>query len=156
MTTPAILAVGAEPPPLMSTVSRPAKNNAKKRERRPTAERFAMLNSFIDFTLGTLRRNEIAVWLVLFRDTRDGIARTGQADIARRIGASDRTVRRLIDRLSKCGLLDVVYRGGLRRGPSSYRVRPLRTDGAYRPTACPVAVGQNGALTADTSLSYIP
>ena len=91
-------------------------------------DRFALLNAFVDFTLASLRRNEIAVWLVLYRDTKDGIARTGQADIARRIGTSTRTVRRMISRLARRGLLKVIRRGGLQRGPSAYRVRPLGTE----------------------------
>lgn len=70
--------------------------------------------------------NEIAVWLVLYRDTKqDGTARTSQADMARRVGTSDRTVRRALDKLERRGLLKVTYRGGIGRGPSAYRVRPL-------------------------------
>ena len=68
---------------------------------------------------------------MLFRGTKpDGIARTGQVDIARRAGINERTVRRAIRRLEKRGLLVVVRRGGLSKGPSAYRVRPLADDGA--------------------------
>ena len=68
---------------------------------------------------------EIVTWLILYRDTRDGKAKTSQADIARRAGISDRTVRRVIDALQRRGLLSVVRRGGLRQGPTTYRVHPL-------------------------------
>jgi hypothetical protein len=98
-----------------------------KRNRRGRGDRFGVLNAFVDFTMKELSRSEALVWLVLFRDTkRDGLARTSQADLARRAGMNDRTVRRAIDRLQERGLLDVVQRGGLRRGPSSYRVRGVK------------------------------
>ena len=104
------------------------KPNAKPNRRR-TGDRFAVINTFVDFSLATLGRSDIAVWLVLFRDTKqDGIARTGQADIARRAGVSERTVRRAIGRLQRRGLLLVVRRGGLSQGPSAYRVRPIERE----------------------------
>jgi len=51
--------------------------------------------------------------------------RTAQTDLARRAGVDVRTVRRAIGKLRDRGLLVVVNRGGLRRGVSTYRVRPL-------------------------------
>jgi hypothetical protein len=97
--------------------------------RRKAADRFAVLNAFVDFTLAGLTRNEMAVWLMLYRDTKpDGTARTSQADMARRVGTSDRTVRRALDGLKRRGLLKVTYRGGIGRGASVYRVRPLPPD----------------------------
>lgn len=119
------------------------------------ADRFAVLNNFIDFTLRDLRRNEAAVWLVLYRDSRDGIARTAQSDIARRSGVSDRTVRRILLKLAQLGLLKMTNRGGINRGPSSYRVFPLM-NASTADKALSVLTGQNHANTADTVLSYIP
>ena len=55
----------------------------------------------------------------------DGLAQTDQSDIARRAGVSDRSVRRALARLKAAGLLTVVWRDGLRKGPSEYRVHPL-------------------------------
>jgi hypothetical protein len=144
MTQPLPTPVGQDPPPLRQSPS-PNRTNGRppalhkrhggkakrKPTRRRTADRFAVLNAFVDFALGGLTRNEIAVWLVLYRDTKpDGTARRSQADLARRAGTSDRTVRRALKRLETAGLLKVVYRGGFRRGQSRYRVRPLRTNGA--------------------------
>ena len=91
-------------------------------------DRFKVLNSFIDFTLRSLRRNEIAVWLVLYRDTKDGTARTSQSDIAKRAGIGKRTVVRMVKRLERRRLLRIVHRGGLNRGPSVYRVLPLERE----------------------------
>lgn len=100
----------------------------KRNSKQKTGDRFRLLNEFIDFSLRDLSRNELAVWLVLYRDSRDGIARTGQTDIAKRIGRSRRTVIRIVSRLEACGLLQVVHRGSLTQGTSTYRVVPLRPD----------------------------
>jgi DNA-binding GntR family transcriptional regulator len=53
------------------------------------------------------------------------LAKTSQASIARRVGVSDRAVRSALKVLAGKGLVIVVQRGSLRRGPSSYRVLPL-------------------------------
>jgi len=101
------------------------RNGSKPRKSKQTRDRFRVLNSFVDCTAAELNRSEILVWLVLYRDTRDGIACTSQADIARRASIDDRTVRRAIRRLERLQLLKTVYRGGLNRGVSKYRVLPL-------------------------------
>lgn len=67
---------------------------------------------------------EVRVWLVVFRDLKpEGIARAGQADIARRAGLCVRSVGGAIRRLIDRGLVQVVRRGRLNGGPSIYRVR---------------------------------
>lgn len=93
------------------------------------AGRFTLLNAFVDATAGRLTRGEILVWLVLYRDSRDGIARTSQADIARRAALAERSVRRVLGRLARRGLLRIVYRGGLNRGTSRYRVLAVAREG---------------------------
>ena len=118
-------------PPRPRTASNNGKPTAKRAGKMPSAtrNRFAVLNAFADFTLRTLDRTGVAVWLLLWRDTKaDGLAKTSQADLARRAGISDRTARRAIDRLQRAGLLSVVHRGGLRRGVSTYRVHPLTRE----------------------------
>jgi hypothetical protein len=93
--------------------------------------RWQALNHFADCTMAPLSRGEIAVWLILYRDTKpNGLARVSQADLARRAGADDRTVRRALRRLTKAKLLSVVRRGGLRRGPSTYRVHAYPPSGS--------------------------
>ncbi len=104
------------------------KPKGPNKQRKAAADRFAVLNNFIDFTLAGLTRNELAVWLVLYRDSREGIARTSQADIARRAGVTDRTVRNVLRKLEGKRLLKTVFRGSLNAGPSSYRVLPLDTQ----------------------------
>ena len=110
--------VEPEPPP--ASTKKPGK-------RRNRSERFATLNSFIDFGIADadLTPAEALVWLVLFRDTKDaGTARTGQADAARRAGLDVRTVRRAVASLETKGMLQTVRRGRLNAGPSVYRVHP--------------------------------
>jgi len=96
-----------------------------KLPRRGRSERFAALNAFVDFGIAEadLTPAEALVWLVLFRDTkRDGTARTGQVDIARRAGLSRRGVQKALDKLTSRGLVALVRRGRLNVGPSTYRV----------------------------------
>src|SRR5437762_3354554 len=88
-------------------------------------ERFRLLNNFVDFTVRQLGRHEVTVWLVLYRDSRDGIARTGLADIAERIGKSTRTAGRSLKCLKGLGLVVIVKRGRLGQGPTAYRLRGL-------------------------------
>jgi hypothetical protein len=91
--------------------------------------RFAVLNGFVDAELRELTRAEVAVWLVLYRDTKpDGTARTGQTDLARRAGCDPRTVRRALAALESRGLIEVPTKGRLGAGPSRYRVRGTGTD----------------------------
>ncbi len=134
---PPILAVGDEPPPMEEPEpAPPARPDRDKPKGTPAGgkakagERFAVLNAFVDFGLADLSRVELAVWLILYRDTRpDGIARTSYDDLARRAGCNRRNVGRALRRLERRGLLKIVHRGGLRRGPSRYRVRRLPKDG---------------------------
>jgi len=100
---------------------------ADEPKRKNTGDRFAVLNAFIDVTLAGLTRSEIAVWLILYRDTRDGTVRTSQENIAKRSGTSVRHVKRAVASLTAAGLLTEVFRGGLNRGPSRYRVNSLGT-----------------------------
>ena len=101
-------------------LTRHVNHKAKKQ----AASRFAVLNAFIDGTMEELCRGDIVVWLVLYRDTRNGTAQTSQIDIARRAGLSTRGVRGALGRLKRRGLVRCVYKGGLNRGPSRYKVIP--------------------------------
>lgn len=97
-----------------------------RRRMRPAAGRFHQINAFVDATVCNLDRAEIVVWLILWRDTKtDGLARTSQADLARRGGISERSAGRAVRNLRQAGLLTIVRRGGLRQGPSAYRVHPI-------------------------------
>lgn len=102
-----------------------SKAKGPSENRKAAADRFAVLNSFVDFTMAGLTRSELATWLTLYRDTKDGTARTAVSDLARRTGMDRRNVLRAIRTLEQRGLLQVVMRGSLRKGASIYRVRSL-------------------------------
>jgi hypothetical protein len=129
MNGPRVIPVGEELPPMDGPAPR-GKTPGKAKGKRSSRERFQSINAFLDVTLSGLGRAEAAVWLLLWRDTKaDGLARTSQADLARRAGCNPRTVRRALAVLERAGLVCVVRRGGLRSGLSVYRVHPLREGG---------------------------
>lgn len=115
-----------EEPPSSPPIPRPAKPKRSAR-----SQRFAVLNAFVDFGIASanLTPAEALVWLVLFRDTKaaTGTACTGQADIARRANLSRRGVQVALDKLTAKGLVQLVRRGRLNGGPSTYRVHPTGT-----------------------------
>ena len=116
-------------PPMEPTPQKP--KHAAAGDRKGTArmgDRFTVLNGFVDCSMTNLSRAELAVWLVLYRDTRNGTARTSAEDIGRRAGTSKRAILDALGKLRKRGLLTRVYRGGLNRGPSIYRVHPLARE----------------------------
>lgn len=120
-------------PPMESAEPKAEQTKPKRKtSHRNAGNRFAVLNAFVDAAAGELPRSEILVWLVLYRDTRNGIAATSQADIARRAKLSSRTVRYAISRLTHRGLVALVYRGGINRGTSKYRVAPDLNGGPLR------------------------
>ena len=128
---PPIIPAGQTLPPMLTAAERARKATGKHGEkpkgRRDTKDRFAVLNAFVDCTAAGLSRAEVLSWLILYRDTRNGTARTSHGDIARRAGIGRRNVVRAVGRLERRGLLKVVYRGGMNRGPSAYRVCPLES-----------------------------
>ncbi|MCC7349411.1 MAG: hypothetical protein IT446_02480 [Phycisphaerales bacterium] len=116
-------------PPMEDNTPRPPRSSAappkgrnRKGDRRKTGDRFGVLNAFVDAGLADLTRTEALTWLVLYRDTRNGTARTSAADIARRIGASKRAVLSAIGTLQQQGQVKRIYRGGMNRGVSVYSV----------------------------------
>ena len=112
------LAGAAMLPPVESSPT--PKASGRKRGK----DRFAQINEFIDFTMAKLTPAARSVWLILWRDTKpNGQARTGQKDLARRAGVSDRTVRDALSELVEAGLVKVVRKGRVGIGPSTYRVR---------------------------------
>ena len=138
MKTPKIIGVGNELPGPPPARPRPEKglpgqeciqeciDDPKPAARKAqSARRFQALNSFVDRAMATLTRAELAVWVILFRDERDGTARTGRADLAHRAGCDRSTVTRALAGLVGRGLVEVTRRGGIRRGPNCYRVHPL-------------------------------
>jgi hypothetical protein len=133
MTASRIMPPGHVLPPLEpASVGRPASTRPAGRKGRKTharrssgrCGRFSVVNGFVDGVMATLPRAALATWLCLWRDTKpDGLARTAVTDLARRVGTDRRTVLRALRLLTDRGLLEVVRRGGLGRGLSTYRVK---------------------------------
>ena len=88
-----------------------------------TNDRWGMLNQFVDVIMTDLSPRELKVWLVLFRDSRNGIAQTSQGYIAKRTGLRRPTVSAAIAALEARGLIRTIHAGGLNRGISRYEVR---------------------------------
>ena len=121
-------------PPMVPRKSKPARLEAAgKQEFRPAAipsvvrstksqERFKMLNRFIDDIMGSLSPSQVKVWLCLYRDSRDGVAKSAQAYIAKRCGLKRPTVSTTITELEQLGLVETIHQGGVNRGLSWYRV----------------------------------
>lgn len=79
--------------------------------------------------MADLSRGELAVWLILYRDTkRDGTARTSLSDLALRGGMDRQTASRAVGRLARRKMLQVLRRGSLNQGPSEYRVFPFSME----------------------------
>lgn len=94
-----------------------------KKPAKQSADRFGTLNRFVDITMRDLTPSERLVWIVLFRDVRDGNVKVAQADVATRSGLTRSTVSLAIKRLIERGLVRVVRQGGFRKGMSSYQIR---------------------------------
>jgi CRP-like cAMP-binding protein len=84
--------------------------------------RYAPLNGVVDVVLRDMGEAELRVWIVLFRDVRGGVARTGMSDIARRAGIARRSVVRAIERLKARGLVTVKSRGSIDGRPNVYQL----------------------------------
>ena len=123
-----MIEVGNELPAMLTDEEKDRKASKPSKAKGKAKGRFTLLNTFVDFTMGELSRGEIIVWLILYRDSKEGIARTAQADIARRGKIERRTVGRSLRLLQSRGLLKIVHQGGFCRGVSRYRVRGLTAD----------------------------
>ena len=90
-----------------------------------TRNRFRTLNHFVDKIMRDLKSSEVLVWFVLYRDCRDGIAKTSQRDIAARTGLRQATVSKAIGRLVDDKLIERKYQGGFQKGSSIFKVHDL-------------------------------
>lgn len=133
MTDPRIIPPGEVLPP-MDLGERPARRNGRattdaEPKRKPgrgggaVRRRFALLNAFIDGGLPRRTRAELAAWLLLYRHAKpDGIVTASVADLARRTGCDESTIRRALKRLREAGLVERIKRGTLAGGPSAWRL----------------------------------
>ncbi len=86
------------------------------RPRHISLERFKVLNDFVDLGMAQLSRSEIAVYLIVFRDTKPtGLARTSRTELARRGGMTERQASRALNKLIDRGAVHVIRRATGRR-----------------------------------------
>lgn len=117
-----------DPPPLRVVRDDEAKPESPTRPKNPPkrdGSRWHELNQFIDVTIRELSPRQVAVWLILFRDCRNGIASVSQVYIAQRCGLRRPTVSTAIRELEALGLVTTIHTGGVGRGVSKYRVHPM-------------------------------
>lgn len=108
-----------------------AANLARLKPAKPkqSGDRWARFNAFIDAAIRDLPRSELAVYLVLYRHERNGVASASIRQIAEVAGVSRRHTNEAINRLVTRGLVEVVKTGKLNKGGSTYRLHCPPTGG---------------------------
>jgi len=112
-----------DPPPMRDETAKPEPKTFDKKPPKREANRWNDLNSFIDITMRDLLPRQVAVWLCLFRDSRNGVASVSQVYIGERCGLRRPTVSAAIAELEALGLVTTIHTGGVGRGVSRYRVQ---------------------------------
>lgn len=114
-----------------STVQQSIKRTPPTPKKKSTKyhERWIHFNRLIDFEQRHLTDSEFRVLLTLFRDARNGIARTAQTDLAQRTGKCRGTIVRATKKLVQKGLIEIARQGGLigpegKQEMSQYRIKP--------------------------------
>lgn len=115
--------------------------SSRAKPSRADTSRWRTLNTFVDVIARHLSPVEIAVWMVLFRDCRDGTATASNRDLCHRTGCSLRAVTAAMKRLRAAGLLEVVKLSRHRGEPSTYTLNST-------PAACVPALTGTGATDA--------
>jgi hypothetical protein len=110
-------------------------------------EWFRNLAGFVDEGVRTLQRSELAIYLILIRDTRpDGTARAGLNDLAARGGMSKRSASRAVQILINRDVLRVVRRGVTGK-PTLYTIFPAAVFKALNPVAAQWLEGEKATDT---------
>jgi DNA-binding MurR/RpiR family transcriptional regulator len=98
--------------------------------------RFRLINKFIDKHARNCSTTAALAWVVIWRDSRDGIAVTSYSRLADRIGVSRSTVARAIRQLRELGYLEVARTGSESLGPTWHRAVIVEVpDGSEAATA---------------------
>lgn len=111
------------------------RKDSRPKDNRPKpgghAERWRILNNFVDFTLRELLKHrktttlDMAVWLVLYRESKNGTACVSQRQIGQVLGIRPNTINKAIKRLEQAGLVKVVKEGRYPKRSARYRVGGL-------------------------------
>jgi hypothetical protein len=100
------------------------RSNAKHHAARSDRGRWHTFNTFIDNVARHLSPVDIAVWIILFRDCRNGTVVASNRDIGRRSACSLRAVVDSMKRLRAFGLIDAVRLSRHKGVPSLYSLNP--------------------------------
>ncbi len=111
-----------------ASVAKPSVEETPEKKSTKYHERWMVFNRLIDVEQRHLTDSEFRVLLTLFRDAKNGIARTAQTDLARRTGKCRGTVVRAIKKLIEKDVIEIVTQGGLfgpegQKEVSRYRIR---------------------------------
>lgn len=109
-------------------VKRAVHKTNKSKPSKATGQRFQSINDFVDATMQKLKPTAALAWIVLWRDARNGIARTSQSDIARRVGVSRKTAMRAIAELEAASIVKRVVKGNSFKQCSAYEVYAKPTE----------------------------
>lgn len=113
-----------------SVAKPPVEESSPSLEKKSTKyhERWMLFNRLIDVEQRRLTDSEFRVLLTLFRDSKNGIARTAQSDLAKRTGKCRGTIVRAIKKLIEKDIIEIVTQGGLfgpegQKEVSQYRIK---------------------------------
>lgn len=100
------------------------------------AGRFRLINRFLDKHARNCSTTAALAWVVIWRDSRDGIAVTSYMRLADRLGVSRATAARAIRQLRELGYLEVARSGSEALGPTWHRAVILESpEGVEAATA---------------------
>ena len=85
-------------------------------------KKIKLFNRFVDETLKGLEHSTALLWVVLYREARNGIAEISHGQLAKIMGVSGRTICRHIDVLIANKLLRKLKTGGYGRGCNKYQL----------------------------------
>lgn len=109
----------------------------RKRKDRATAKPrprwWNVLASFVDNRLAGVSPGAVAVWLILFRNSRDGRVCIAVERIADAAGMSERSARYKIEELANAGIIEAKARGNRIKGPTVYRLNTESTGNGLPP-----------------------
>ena len=118
--------------PTAAPTRKPLTSEPKEKRPHRAGGRFEMINAFVDNTMRVLSHRAALAWVILWRDTKpDGLAKTGVAYLARRMGCSNATAKRALSELRKQKVIEVAERGRKGGATNSYRITEVasRRDG---------------------------
>ncbi len=82
--------------------------------------RWATLNQFVDLVAPVIAKNEVLVWLLLFRHSRNGTVETSERRIASALRLTRTSAGRALRGLTAAGLVWPIYRSTTKAAASKY------------------------------------